>query len=156
MNARWWHVGVTVSDMDRSLEFYRDVVGMQVQADDLHVDDMEQFDALTDNRGSKLRVAWLNDGVFTLQLIQYLAAGGATLELRHHNVGSPHLSFFVADADAKYKEVRARGDVKVTSEVIQLGPKSRTFYVEDPDGLPVEFFCQQEGAPNVIPPLWPD
>jgi catechol 2,3-dioxygenase-like lactoylglutathione lyase family enzyme len=154
MSARWWHVGVTVSDMDRSLAFYRDVVGMQIQADDLHIDDMDQFDALTNNSGSRLRVAWLNDGVFTLQLIQYLAAGGTSLDLHHNNVGSPHLSFFVNDADAKYAEVCARDDVKVTSEVIQLGPKSRTFYVEDPDGMPVEFFCQQEGAPNVAPPRW--
>ena len=155
MTARWWHVGITVSDMDRSLAFYRDVVGMELQADDMHVDGMEQFDALTNNAGSQLRVVWLNDGVFTLQLIQYLNAGGTTLDLHHNNVGSPHLSFFVDDADAKYEQVRARGDVTVTSDVIQLGPTSRTFYVEDPDGLPVEFFCQQVGEPNVAPPNWP-
>jgi catechol 2,3-dioxygenase-like lactoylglutathione lyase family enzyme len=154
VTAHWWHVGITVGDIDRSLTFYRDIVGMHVQSDDLHVNDMTRFDALTNNSGSELRVAWLNDGHFTLQLIQYLAAGGDRLELRHNNIGSPHLSFFVEDADAKYEELRARGDVPLLCPVIQLGPTSRTFYAADPDGLPVEFFCQQQGSPNVVPPNW--
>jgi catechol 2,3-dioxygenase-like lactoylglutathione lyase family enzyme len=146
VSARWWHVGLTVSDMDRSLPFYRDVVGMEIQHDDLHIEHMEQFDALSNNSGSKLRVAWLTDGVFILQLIQYLQAGGTTLDLHHNNIGSPHLSFWVDDADAKYAEVQARGDVVITSEVIQLGLQSRSFYTEDPDGVPVEFFCNQHNA----------
>jgi catechol 2,3-dioxygenase-like lactoylglutathione lyase family enzyme len=140
MSANWWHIGLTVSDMDRSLTFYREVVGMEVTADDRHLDNRAFFDPLTDNPGAQLRVAWLTDGSFILQLVQYLAKGGDTLALRHNNVGSPHLSFYVPDVHAKRAEVEARGDVVITSEVIA----DRSFYVVDPDGVPVEFFL---GAP---------
>jgi hypothetical protein len=34
----------------------------------------------------------------------------------------------------------------ITSDVIQLGLQSRSFYTEDPDGVPVEFFCNQHNA----------
>jgi catechol 2,3-dioxygenase-like lactoylglutathione lyase family enzyme len=136
MSANWWHVGLTVSDMDRSLAFYRDVVGMEVTADDRHLDNRAFFDPLTNNPGTQLRVAWLTDGTFVLQLVQYLAKGGDTLEPQHNKVGSPHLSFYVPDVRAKRDEIEARGDVVITSEVIG----ERSFYVVDPDGVPVEFF----------------
>ncbi len=74
-----------------------------------------------------------------LQLIEYAAGGGSTLDLHHNNVGSPHMSFYVPDVEAKYKQVQRRGDVKITSGLVQIAPKMRSFYTEDPDGLPVEF-----------------
>jgi hypothetical protein len=45
----------------------------------------------------------------------------------------------VPDVDAKYAEVKARGDVKITTPINQMGSALRGFYTEDPDGLPVEF-----------------
>lgn len=44
--------------------------------------------------------------------------------------------------EAKYKEVQRRRDVKITSGLVQIAPTMRSFYTEDPDGLPVEFFDQ--------------
>ena len=74
-----------------------------------------------------------------LQLIEYAAGGGSTLDLHHNNVGSPHMPFYVPDVEAKYKEAQRRGDVKITSGLVQIAPTMRSFYTEDPDGLPVEF-----------------
>ena len=74
-----------------------------------------------------------------LQLIEYAAGGGFTLDLHHNNVGSPHMSFYVPDVEAKYKEVQGRGNVKITSGLVQITPNMRSFYTEDPDGVPVEF-----------------
>jgi catechol 2,3-dioxygenase-like lactoylglutathione lyase family enzyme len=136
VTANWWHVGLTVSDMDRSLIFYRDVVGLELTADDHHLDNRAFFDPLTNNPGSQLRVAWLTDGKFILQLVQYLAKGGETLSPLHNKVASPHLSFLVPDVHAKRAEIEARGDVIITSQVIG----DRSFYVVDPDGVPVEFY----------------
>jgi hypothetical protein len=74
-----------------------------------------------------------------LQLIEYVAKGGVTLDLHHNNVGSPHLCIYVPDVEAKYKEVQQRGDVTITSGLVQIAPNMRSFYTEDPDGVPVEF-----------------
>jgi catechol 2,3-dioxygenase-like lactoylglutathione lyase family enzyme len=97
------------------------------------------FDTLTNNLGAALRVAHLTAGTFMLQIIEYTAGGGPTLDLHHNRVGSPHMSFYVTDIEAKYKAVQQRGDVKITSGLVQIAPNMRSFYTEDPDGVPVEF-----------------
>jgi catechol 2,3-dioxygenase-like lactoylglutathione lyase family enzyme len=135
--AQLFHVGLTVKNLERSLAFYRDVAEM-TEGEHLEVRS-KAFDTLTNNPNAGLKVAHLTAGAFMLQLIEYTAAGGSTLDLHHNNVGSPHMSFYVPDVEAKYKEVQRRGDVKITSDLIQIAPNMRSFYTEDPDGLPVEF-----------------
>jgi len=135
--AELFHVGLTVKNLERSLAFYRDVVGMQ-EGERLAVK-RKEFDTLTNNPGAQLKVVHLTAGPFMLQLIEYVAAGGITLDLHHNNVGSPHMSFYVPDIEAKYREVQQRGDVKITSGLVQVAPTMRSFYTEDPDGVPVEF-----------------
>ena len=74
-----------------------------------------------------------------LQLLEYKAGGGDVLNLHHNKAGSPHLSFYVPDVEAKYAELKKRGDVAITSGLVQIARNMRSFYTEDPDGVPVEF-----------------
>ena len=53
---------------------------------------------------------------------------------RRAGVGGGRVSARVVTA-----EVKARGDVKITTPINQMGSALRGFYTEDPDGLPVEF-----------------
>lgn len=158
---RFHHVGVTVSDLQKSYAFYRDVVGMSfwdqekalgTAASEGRIDEQgadadvtfhslrsEAFDELTANPGSEFKYVNLTSGDgFVLQLIQYTAAGGGTLELDHNRVGSPHMSFFVDDVAKAFAECTTMPDVEVVSGLVDIGPNMRSFYVRDPDGLPVE------------------
>jgi hypothetical protein len=38
-----------------------------------------------------------------------------------------------------HAELSARGDVKSTSEIVQVSPSMRSFFTIDPDGVPIEF-----------------
>ena len=137
----FWHLGFTVADMDRSLPFYRDLVGLEVEQ--LKDHRSRDFDRLSNNAGTQVRVAWLSSGPFMMQLIQYLRGGDPSSQLRpqHNRVGSPHLSFFVDDVDAKYAQlVAATGVTLLTDAPVPMGPSARSFYALDPDGLPVEFW----------------
>jgi glyoxylase I family protein len=135
--ARLSHIGLTVKDLDRSLAFYRDVAGMDPGAV------LEGQDGPTgrsaDSTVTRMRMVHLIAGTFVLQLIQYVSGGGDVLSIDQRNVGSPHISFYVPDVDAKYAEVKARGDVMITSAVNKIGFNLRSFYTRDPDGIPVEF-----------------
>jgi catechol 2,3-dioxygenase-like lactoylglutathione lyase family enzyme len=169
------HLGLTVSDLKRSLTFYQDVVGLSYDdhrealginragdtggqrtlpsgRGDLIATKSDAFDELTNNSGAELLVAFLRSRDFCLQLIQYVAGGGDVLDLHHNNVGSPHLSIGVEDVDAKFAQVQGRGDVKITSGLVQIVPTGRSFYVEDPDGLPVEFIQWSNGGEQSPPP----
>ena len=134
-----FHVGLTVKNLEQSLAFYRDVAGMQEHEWRMMNVTSKAFDTLTNNSGAELKVVHLTAGPFMLQLIEYVAAGGTTLDLHHNNVGSPHMCFYVPDVEAKYGELRQRGDVTITSGLVQIAPNMRSFYTEDPDGVPVEF-----------------
>jgi predicted enzyme related to lactoylglutathione lyase len=73
-------------------------------------------------------------------LLEYTAGGGTAQTIHHNNSGSPHMSFGVDDVEAKYREVQAMAWPKIISDIEEVVPKFRSFYVEDPDGVPVEFF----------------
>jgi lactoylglutathione lyase len=137
--AELFHVGLTIKNLERSIAFYRDVVGMQETEFRFNNAKSKEFDTLTNNPGAELKVAHLTLDSFMLQLIEYVAGGGTTLDLHHNNIGSPHLCIYVPDVEAKLKEVQQRGDVVITSGLVQIAPNMRSFYTEDPDGVPVEF-----------------
>ena len=74
-----------------------------------------------------------------LQLLEYKAGGDSTLDLHHNNVGSPHFCFYVPDVDAKFAQLQKRVYVRITSGIVPITRNMRSFYTEDPDGVPVEF-----------------
>jgi catechol 2,3-dioxygenase-like lactoylglutathione lyase family enzyme len=136
--AAFWHCGLTVSDIGRSIAFYRDVVGMTEGQSIASAN--AQFARLVGIPGAELRTVFLISGGFTLQLIQYTRGGGEALELGHNRIGSPHLSFFVPDIEAWHAAIAQRGDVPITSPIVTNERATiRSFYVADPDGVPVEF-----------------
>jgi lactoylglutathione lyase len=148
---QFWHMGVTVSDLERSLTFYRDVVGMELVSGPTRGEGAGPAQ-LMQNEGMIVNVAWLRHGAFLFQILQYLEKGGSVLDLHHNNVGSPHLSFVVDDVDAMWTMVQARGDVVVASPLTDMG-RARSFYVEDPDGLPVEFWQWNEPPADPVAPV---
>jgi glyoxylase I family protein len=130
------HVGITVTDLDRSLAFYCGIAGMELFS--RRRMQGEWFDTLTHNQGADIDVAMVRLEGFVLQLVQYLAAGGTALGLAHHHAGNPHLCINVDDVDAHH--VRATEESLDPTPIVDiLGSGIRSFYVNDPDGVPVEF-----------------
>ena len=135
--ASFGHVGLTVRNLEASLRFYRDVAEMTVESDFALTNG--GFAKLTNNPAAAIKVVHLRAGSFQLQLVEYTAGGGNALTVHHNNIGSPHLSFNVADVEAKYRAVQRQPFAKIISDIVEVVPKVRSFYTEDPDGVPVEF-----------------
>jgi catechol 2,3-dioxygenase-like lactoylglutathione lyase family enzyme len=136
VDPRLGHLGLTVSDLDASVEFYRDVVGMRLT---MRLETGgDWFDELTRNHGAEIEVAMLELGAATLQLVAYRRAGGDPAPVAHHRPGSPHLSIEVDDVEARHAAITTSGRHHPTGIVEIAGIGARSFYVEDPDGVPVE------------------
>jgi catechol 2,3-dioxygenase-like lactoylglutathione lyase family enzyme len=132
------HMGLTVSDLDRSIAFYCDVVGMEFQKRGFKTGG-EWFDTLTNNSGAVIDAARVGFDGFCLQLVQYQEGSGGTALNGHNRVGNPHLCIRVPDVDEKRRQVVASGDHRATPIVEVAGGPARSFYISDPDGTPIEF-----------------
>lgn len=99
------------------------------------------FDELTNATGTEFEYVMLQsaDGSLILQLIEYMKGGSGELELDHARAGSVHLSFFVDDVEVQYDAIKQRDAQALTSAIVQNRTYMRTFYAQDPDGVPVEF-----------------
>jgi lactoylglutathione lyase len=118
------HTMIRVGDLDRSLGFYTDVLGMHL-----------------------LRRKDYPDGKFTLAFVGYgPEAEGAVIELTHnwetdhYDLGSGfgHIALEVEDAYAACEQIRARGG-KVAREAGPMKHGTTVIaFVEDPDGYKIE------------------
>ncbi len=149
-------VGLTVSDMERSVDFYTRVL------DFARVSDQEvqgpAYEQLAGVSGSRLRVVRLRLGDELLQLTQYLASPGraAPADSRSNDRWFQHVAVIVSDMDQAYARLRAF-KVRPESTAPQRLPKTipnaagiRAFYFHDPDGHPLEIlqFPPDKGAPK--------
>ena len=138
------HHGFTVSSLERSLPFYRDLLGLEV----LRVSqrrDLPSYDVIIGHPNVALRVALLRHPVheFLLELFEYENPPGRTRVLDNTWVGASHVAFEVDDADALYAALTAAGygAVNPPVDVEREGVKvARAFYALDPDGITVEIF----------------
>ena len=66
--------------------------------------------------------------------------------MSHAAPGTPHLCIGVDDVDARYERLAAAG-YRVSPVVEPEGYGFRSFYVKDPDGMPVELLQRLAPSP---------
>jgi catechol 2,3-dioxygenase-like lactoylglutathione lyase family enzyme len=149
-------VGMTVDDMDRSMDFYTRVLDFQKVSDD-EVGGAS-YDSLQGLTHTRLRVVRLRLGDEYLQLTQYLNPRGrpAPADARSNDRWFQHVAIIVSDMDSAYARLR-RFKVNEVSAGPQLLPKTipnaagiRAFYFKDPDSHPLEVlqFPPDKGDPK--------
>lgn len=133
------HFALTVSDMQRSLDFYRGHFGLEVLAD--RVVDRDYVEMITGVPEAHVRIVHLRAHGFQLELLQYLRPIGAPSARALPDAGSAHVCFVSDDLDADAARLRAAG-VPFRSPIVETtsGPNrgGKGIYVEDPDGNAVE------------------
>ena len=111
MKVNWMnHTGFVVSDMERSLAFYRDLLGLQEERN--AVLEGEFISQVLGYHGLKLHVVYLGNGDMkhSVELMQYLdPEGGRAAPKARNDVGSTHMGVIVDDLDSLYSELLARG-----------------------------------------------
>jgi catechol 2,3-dioxygenase-like lactoylglutathione lyase family enzyme len=134
------HVGIPVRDIERSLQWYREVLGLEpefeARAEGPDVDRNVQLE------NARLRFAFLPLGETILELLEYESPVGEDFRLRNCDVGAVHVCFEVEDIDAVYRELTARGVEFSIEPTRQSGPieGQRCCYFRDPDGIQLELW----------------
>ena len=141
------HTGITVSNLERSLEFWRDVLGFEFSHSAHQKGDLAQ--EITGVDGAEIKLAVLKTpGGHNIELLQYLApADHKRATLRPCDVGSVHLALLVNDLDAVLAQIAASGwEAAGKPQTLSKGPNAgkRVVYVRDPDGTTIELMQPPE------------
>jgi catechol 2,3-dioxygenase-like lactoylglutathione lyase family enzyme len=138
------HTSRVVSDMARSLPFYRDVLGMKVVLDTEMAGEMLEREVALP--GARLRFVLLQaDDAPFVELIQYFSPVGARLpsDSGCADIGAHHVALLVSDMGAAYRDLTQAGVVFTASpQEVDSGyfRGHWTAYCYDPDGLIVELW----------------
>jgi catechol 2,3-dioxygenase-like lactoylglutathione lyase family enzyme len=131
------HAGISVLDLDRSLRFYCDLLGMQVQAQGLFGG--ETLASVMNLSGARGRSAMLRAGAQCLELFEF----GNPVPRRRRSErpvcdhGICHVCVQVTDLQQDYERLRAAG-VRFHCPPQPFGDDMLATYARDPDGNVVE------------------
>ena len=147
-------IGMTVSDLDRSVEFYTGVLHFRKIAE-TEVDG-DAYEHLEGVFGLRMRIARLQLGDEALELTEFLAPRGkpVPVDSRSNDGWFQHVAIIVSDMDRAYAWLREH---KV--QHASTGPQTlpawnpnaggiRAFYFRDPDGHTLEILWFPEGKGN--------
>ena len=137
------HTGITVSNLERSLTFWRDVLGFELSHTAHQTGEMAS--EITGVQGAEIKLAVVKaPGGHKIELLEYLAPleRKGNVDLRPCDVGFVHVALIVDDLDAILSAINASGwEAAGKPQTLQSGPNAgkRVVYVRDPDGTTIEF-----------------
>lgn len=141
-----FHFSFTVSDIETSVRWYRDVLGLELVHRQRQDNDYTR--RLVGMPDAVLEVAQLRIGeaspamsTHVLELVEYVEGAGERVPLRTNNVGVAHLAFVVTDIHDEYERLRSLG-VEFRSPPVEIAAGVNrggySCYLSDPDGITLE------------------
>ena len=147
MNGAGWratgldHVAVTSGDLDRSIGFYVELLGLELRARG-DASGESEFE-ITGIQDASVRWADLQlPHGQVLELIEYVKPRGTPSRPEANDPGATHISLRVPDVEAVHHRLLEAG-VGVRTEPIEITAAgawqgAKAFYTSDPDGVTVE------------------
>jgi lactoylglutathione lyase len=135
------HFGIQVADLDRSIAFYRDLLGLELIAH--WVRDQPYIQELVGYPGVELNVAVFRfpHSESFLEILEYRNVDKHPIDTGNANPGTAHFCVYVPDLDSLHARLVEAG-VQFLSAIKSptVGPNSgaKVIYMVDPDGIRVE------------------
>jgi catechol 2,3-dioxygenase-like lactoylglutathione lyase family enzyme len=134
MSGTVHHVGTTVSDLDRAVEFYTEVFDLEV---------LNRFTASGENFATGVGVpggtgqfAHLDGDGVVVELVEYDPEGDEAAAESVNDSGAKHLAFGVDDVEGFYETLP--DDVETLSEPQTSSTGTTILFVRDPEGNLIE------------------
>ncbi|MEO8423733.1 MAG: VOC family protein [Actinomycetota bacterium] len=149
------HVGITVSDLDASIVFWRDVVGLELAGSgEVAYPHLDEIIGL-----GPTRLRWaelLIPGQGLLELFQYLQPlGSSRAGQRTADPGTVHLCLECDDLESLLSRIRGSGYPSRTPAAVRIPfgdwQDWLSVYVSSPDGVTLELVQRPAGAPPGVP-----
>jgi len=145
------HAGITVSDLDRSLDFYCGLLGLELRLRRLY-EEREIARIVDVPEATAFDIAFIRipGTSVEIELIEYQGCDRKGWDGRPCDYGTGHFALAVDDIDALYEDLSARGAVFRSAGAVEQvsGPRrgGKSVYLHDPDGYIIEFSQRPPGA----------
>ena len=135
------HTGLTVRSLERSLAFYRDLLGFEIvfqwNPQAAYIGELLGYPTV-DLHSAILKIP--NSDVF-LELLEYRGIPQNEVDMANGNIGNAHIAFNVDELEPLYRRLKASGVRSVSPPITPtIGPNrgGRAVYMIDPDGFRIE------------------
>jgi catechol 2,3-dioxygenase-like lactoylglutathione lyase family enzyme len=127
------HSAISVKDMEASLAFYRDLLGMSILMD-LDVSD-DRIGRVLGEPGTKCRIVHLGSGNAVIELFQYEKPVGQNIaaNMKQYDHGLTHIGLEVTGFQALAEKLEA-SNVEFLGEKVEFRPGVWVAYFRGPDG----------------------
>lgn len=119
------HIGLAVQDMDRSVQFYTQVLDCKVTGS---------------HRDERINLVFLQSGTGTIELVQYL-----TVEYEPRNAGPvDHLAFKVENMEEEFRRLQSLGVKLLWDTPKKVLDNKKAIFFFGPDGERLEFIAEEK------------
>ena len=141
------HTGITVTNLERSLAFWRDVLGFELSHRPHQTGKLAS--EITGVPGAEISIAVLKGYGHKIELLEYFAPlEREYLSPRPCDVGSVHVALVVDNLETVLAKIAQSGwQAAGQPQTLTAGPNAgkRVVYVRDPDGTTIEFMQPSTG-----------
>lgn len=131
------HTGIICKDIERSLIFYRDILGLSVIQD--FWDDSVYINKITGTVGANVHMIKLQalDGTI-IELLDYVTHPTNLPLLPVYNVGACHLALKVFNAESAYQRLKTEGVTVLSEPIVSSEGIAKVFFCLDPSQVRIE------------------
>jgi catechol 2,3-dioxygenase-like lactoylglutathione lyase family enzyme len=131
MHSKFHHYGVTVSNMNESLEFYEDTLGLRI-ADEFSLDGVP-FQRFVGVEDAAAEIRFLDAGTCAIELLEYATpqGGDANAGVTSNDIGASHICLEVDDVHDAFEEIVTEYDFISRPQTLENG--ATVVNVLDPD-----------------------
>jgi catechol 2,3-dioxygenase-like lactoylglutathione lyase family enzyme len=134
------HAGITVSDLDRSLEFYCGKLGLELLWRRLHEErDIAEITGVPEASAFDIAMLRIPGSDVEVELIEYKGCERHSGSARPCDYGTGHFAFFVEDIEGLYSDLASRGVAFRSDGPVAKSSGGKSLYSLDPDGYVIEF-----------------
>jgi lactoylglutathione lyase len=141
MISDYLHVGISVRDLEKSVQFYTEILGMEEGIRVSHKG--ETISQVVDVEDTDVDVCYVTKGMHRLELIEYKNKDKAKLNYNYKSQDEPglvHIAFIVDNVDEVYQKIKDLGYEFNSPPMVtrENGPKIAFF--KGPDNVIIELY----------------
>ena len=143
MNAEFLHVGISVRDLDKTVLFFKDVMGMEEEY--RTINQGERISRVVGVENAYMDVCVLRKGTVRIELLEYKNETAKSI-VKYQSQDEPglvHVAFLVDDVDTEYERLKSLGYEGYALPMVARENGPKITYIKGPDNVIIELFQKQ-------------